>query len=386
MELHYGKPEEAGMLPEAVRHLEDTVQSWVDNGDIQNFVYLVARKGIIVSHKAVGYVRPEPGSPPVSVDTLYPLASLSKPITTAAAMVLVDKGLLSLSFPVQYYIPEFQGENKEKVLVRHLPIHASGLRSQEIYEHMKKKEENLELPPCPENQHPEIHKRLNLMYDAPLWKKPGQEMSYCGDNIALLGEIIRRISGMSLDSFTRKYLFDPMGMDSTRFIVPEEWFSRVVHRPEDIVGGKWFDTPFSMQLPSAPGGCYSIVKDIAIFAQMFLNRGKYGNARILSPASANQMLINQAPGISSEYGDEFFKEAFYSYGWSIVDDKKEGSDLLSKRAINCGGAGGTELSFDPESEMVMVMFSIADTPNDGKSVWYPKRYLFTNMAIAAIDD
>lgn len=386
MKLKIGSPEEAGMSTKRIRHVEQTVQRWADSNVSQAFVTVIARKGLIVSHQACGTASPEPDASPLKTDTLFPLASITKPITATAAMILVEQGLLSLSFPVSYYIPEFAGEGKHQVLVHQLMTHTSGLRNQEIGEFARKKEGLVDIPPPAHNQHPMIHKRLFLGYDAPLWKAPGIEMSYCGYGIELLGEIVRRVSGQSLEQFCKENIFSPLEMNDTYFSVPEALYSRVIRRAEDVPGGKWYHTPEAMSGPSAAGGAYSTALDIAKFGQMFLNNGKYGNERKLGAPAVAEMTRNHIPHISSTYGSQFFKEASYGYCWPINGNKKDSGDLFSPRALVCGGAGGVNITIDPHYETVQVIFSIESKMNDGHNVWFPCMNLFNNAGIAAIEE
>ncbi|SDT56582.1 CubicO group peptidase, beta-lactamase class C family [Paenibacillaceae bacterium GAS479] len=352
----------------------------------QAFIIVVARKGITVSHQAYGAASPGAEAAPLSRNTIFPLASISKPITATAAMILVERGLLCLSFPVSYYIPEFVGEGKHKVLVHHLMTHTSGLRNMDVAEHSKKIEGRIDIPPADETQHPAIHQRLFLGYDTPLWKPPGTEMSYCGYGVELLGEIVRRKSGQSLEQFCRENIFNPMEMDDTYFIVPESVHNNVIRRAEDVPGGKWFHTPEALTLPSAAGGAYSTALDIAKFGQLFLNKGKYGEERILSSAAVNEMTRDQIPHVSSTYGSQFFIDASYGYCWPVNGNKKDSGDLFSPKAIVCGGGGGVNITVDPHYETVQVIFSVESNINDGHDVWFPCMNLFNNTVIAAIED
>jgi CubicO group peptidase (beta-lactamase class C family) len=385
LEFKYGTPQEAGLCPRRVRQVEQLVNNWVEQQESQAFTYVIARKGIIVSHQAFGRLFPDLNSPNVSKDTIFPLASLSKPVIGTAALVLAERGQLSLSFPVSYYIPEFVGEGKEKVLLWHLMTHTSGLRDEDIYAHTEKKQ-GQEVPAHRSTQHPDIHRKLFLGYDTPLWKQPGTEMSYCNYGVELLGEIVRRVSGQSLDQFCNDNIFAPLKMTDCHFIVPEAKYNRVIQRGEDLLGGKWFHTPEALNRPSAAGGLYSTVLDMAKFGQMFLNKGIYGENRVLSPASVTEMTRNQIPRISSTYGEEYFAEASYGYNWSVNGNKKDNGDLLSPSSFNHGGAGGVTLTVDPVYEMVLVLFSIEGKINDGHGIWYPHRYYFNNAAISTIVD
>jgi CubicO group peptidase (beta-lactamase class C family) len=357
--LRNGTAEEAGMSPERVRHVADLAQGWVEQGITPALVVLVARRGIVVIHEAFGRLGPEPGAPPLQRDSLFPLASISKPLTATAAMILVEDGLLGLNRPVQWYIPEFVGEGKDAVMVHHLLTHTLGLRDEDLDAHAERKKGTIEIPPLPETQHPLVHEYLYLRYDAPLWKAPGVEMSYCGFGYELLGEVVRRVSGQSLADFTRERIFAPLGMKDTCWSVPPTLKQRLVRRAENELfadGAAWCG-----KAPWACGGAYSTVLDMALFGQMFLNRGTYGAARLLSPPTVAAMTRDQTPGISSHYEGEYFPEAAWGLGWSIRASKKAlryGEPLQSPQVLCHGGAGGTLLWVDPTYELVGVYFSV----------------------------
>ena len=203
MQLRPGEPEEVGMSARRVRHVGQLAAGWVAQGITSALVILVARRGVVVLHEAFGRLTPDDDAPPVKRDTIYPLSSLTKPITATAAMLLVEDGLLGLQRPVSEYLPEFIGEGKQAVMVHHLLTHTSGLRDEDVGAHAAKKRGVVAIPPPEETQHPWINEYLFLRYDAPLWKPPGVEMSYCGYGYNLLGEIVRRVSGQALADFAR---------------------------------------------------------------------------------------------------------------------------------------------------------------------------------------
>jgi CubicO group peptidase (beta-lactamase class C family) len=360
MELRPGTPEEVGMSVERLRHVVDLAEGWVAQGIHPALVVLVARRGVIVIHEAFGRLTPEQDSPPLELDTIFPLASITKPITATAAMILVEDGLLGLNRPVSWYIPEFVGEGKDAVMVHHLLTHTSGLRDEDMDAYAEKKKGTVEIPPPDETQHPGINEVLFLRYDAPLWKPPGTEMSYCSHGYVLIGEIIRRVSGRSLDDFARERIFKPLGMKDTFYIVPELVQHRVVKRPVDSPF-TWYDTRGGQEMPHAAGGVYSTAMDTAVFGQMFLNRGIYGDARILSPASVAEMTRNQIPGISARSEDEFFPEASWGLGWSIHGSKRSWrrGTLHAPESFLHTGAGGVFLWVDPVYEIVGIYFCVS---------------------------
>jgi CubicO group peptidase (beta-lactamase class C family) len=356
-------------------------EGWVAQDITPALVILVARRGVIVIHEAFGRLTPEPDSPPLKLDTIYPIASISKPITATGVMILVEDGLLGLNRPVSWYIPEFVGEGKDAVMVHHLLTHTSGLRDEDLDAHAEKKKGTVEIPPPDETQHPQINENLFLRYDAPLWKPPGTEMSYCGYGYVLMGEIIRRVSGKSLDDFARERIFEPLGMKDTFYIVPDSVQHRVVKRPADAPF-TWYDTREGQEMPHAAGGVYSTAVDMAIFGQMFLNRGTYGDARILSPASVTEMTRNQVPGIGARFRDEFFPEASWGFGWNVHGSKKSQyrGTLHSPEAFCHGGSGGVFSWVDPVYEIVGVYLSVMLSEDADY------REFFMNAVTAAVVD
>jgi CubicO group peptidase (beta-lactamase class C family) len=355
MELRPGTPEEAGMSAERIRRVAELAESWVAQGITPALVVLVARHGIIVLHEAFGRRTPEPDSPPLRRDTLYPLASLTKPIAATAVMILVEDGLLGLNRPVAEYIPEFTGEGKQAVMVHHLLTHTSGLRNEDVAAYAEERFGVADPSPSGEVRPPDIWDTPSLGYEAPLWKPPGTEMSYCSYGYSVLAEIVCRVSGKRFEAFTHERIFAPLGMNDTSHVEPDLPRDRVVQRPAEAPSANWLLRDRSR----GSSGALSTARDMAIFGQMFLNRGRYGDARILSPASVAAMTRNQIPGISARYGEELFREAAFGLGWSIQENKKDYyGTLCSPRTFTHGGAGGVALRVDPVYELVGVYFSV----------------------------
>jgi serine-type D-Ala-D-Ala carboxypeptidase len=394
MQLRPGEPEAVGMSARRVRHVGQLAAGWVAQGITPALVVFVARRGVVVLHEAFGRFTPDDNAPPVKRDTIYPLSSLTKPITATAAMLLVEDGLLGLQRPVSEYLPEFSGEGKQAVMVHHLLTHTSGLRNEDVDAHAAKKRGVVAIPPPEETQHPWINEYLFLRYDVPLWKPPGVEMSYGGHSYNFLGEIVRRVSGQSLAAFARERIFEPLGMQDTFYTVPDSMRARIVRRPLDapfavttVMGAPGLETREYPVLPLANGGAYSTAMDMAIFGQMFLNRGSYGEVSILSPAAVAEMTRNQIPGISARFRGEFFPEASWGLGWSIHGNKRAPRDgsLHSPQAFDHHGAGGVYFWVDPVYEIVGVYFSVTLELTDDLR---PKECydLFTNAVTAAVVD
>jgi CubicO group peptidase (beta-lactamase class C family) len=222
------------------------------------------------------------------------------------------------------------------------------------------KKERIEIPPPEATQHPLLHEFLHLRYDVPLGKPPGVEMNWNTFNYDLLGEIVRRISGVSFADFCRERIFAPLRMVDTYYIVPESVRQRVFRFPADYRYADLFATLKFEETPWAGNGAYSTAMDLAIFGQMFLNRGTYGDARVLSPASVAEMTRNQIPGISTQYWREFFPEASWGFGWNVHGNKRDRTrgTLHSPLAFLRGSLDSFLLWVDPVYEIVGVYLSI----------------------------
>ncbi|MCP4536630.1 MAG: beta-lactamase family protein [Chloroflexi bacterium] len=389
MKLGNGSPEKVGMSAQRIQHVASLAEGWVNQGIHPALVVLVARKGVVVLHEAFGRLTPEGDSPPLELDAIFPLTSLSKPVTATAAMILVEEGLLGPNRPVAEYIPEFAGEGKDKVMVHHLLTHTSGLTDADVNAHAEKKKGSVEIPSPDETQHPGLGEHLFLGYDTPLTFPPGTEQRYCTFGFELLGEIVRRVSEKSLDDFARERLFEPLGMKDTIYIVPETASHRVVKRPADGPLA-WIDGREFQETPRAAIGAYSTAMDLAAFGQMFLNHGIYGDARILSPVTVAEMTRNQIPGISAQFVDEYFPEAGTGFSWFIRENKKVvayGETLQSSKTFCHGGAGGIFLWVDPVYEIVGCYFSVDLGPiTVAETYRYWCADLFINAVMAAIVD
>jgi len=355
-----GKPEEVGMSEKRIEHVKKLAKNWVDQGIHPSLVVIVARKGIIVLQEAFGRLTHAEDSPPLKLDSIFLMASISKPITATLAMILVEDGLLGLNRPVSWYIPEFKGKGKDAVMVHHLLTHTAGINISLDQESKKKREES-NVPDFEATQHPNVGKHLLTIYDAPLWRPPGQQMKYSSHGYELVGEIVRRVSGKSVEDFARERLFDPLRMKDTFYVVPESVAHRIVKLPPNSPKADNLNRKDLLTAPWGAFGVFSTAIDMVVFGQMFLNCGIYGDTRILSPATVHAMTRNQIPGISARYGDQFFPEASWGFGWSVKGDKKciaYAETLQSPETFCHSGLGNVFLWVDPVYEIVGCYFGI----------------------------
>jgi CubicO group peptidase (beta-lactamase class C family) len=360
--LTRGPFESAAVDLAGVQHAQQLAASWVAEGITPALVVLAARRGVVFLYEAFGRLTPQAESPVLRPDSIYPVASVSKPVTATAILCLVEDGRVGLDRLVQDYIPEFTGAGKEAVTVRHLLTHTSGLRDELVEAHVRQKLASGALIPDARTE-PESLALFPpyVMYwhfasglDAPLGGLPGAELVYSSYGYATLGEVIQRVSGRGFAEFCRERIFAPLGMGDSYFEVPEELWARVVRRPESFPPAH---LNVRERIPAAmpQGGLSSTAWDLGVFGQMFLNGGAYGAARVLSPASVGQMTHDQsagvlahAPGMASGLG-----------WWLSVPEgvRVFHASQLSAEAFVHAGSGGSLVCIDPVRELVVVWLS-----------------------------
>lgn len=396
--LRPGSPAEAGLDADRIARVRDLCARWVKQGHTPSLCVCVARRGVVALHEAWGVVGPEPDSAPLQLDTLFPIASVTKPVTATLVMQLVEDGVLGLNRPAKDYLPELSGEHKDEILVHHLLTHTSGfpwhIDPPMLIHAARKLEAGLELPPLPDTQHPDTHRILEIFWDAPLASRPGEVMTYSNHNYVLLGEIVRRLSGKPIADLARERIFEPLGMENSYYVVPDELLPRRVQRPAhfpmadglgDLPG---IDTPEFHQTPNAGAGMASTPLDMARFGQMILNRGRLGDARVLSPAGVAAMTRDQIPGTSSLLFGARFERGSWGYGWAVESPTKwpyfNGS-LQTLGALSHPGAGGAMFWIDRERELVGAYFEV--TRDISERMEFKWNFdVFQNAVTAALED
>jgi serine-type D-Ala-D-Ala carboxypeptidase len=359
--LRYGDAEEAGMSAARVQHIRQLGAQWVEFGEAASLNVVVARRGVVVVREAYGTLGPELDAPPLPLDAVYPLASVTKPV-------------------------------KNAVMVHHLFTHTSGITPEAVETHAATKRERGELEPpegdCPGLNMAPLSARVDpCLYDVPLQMAPGTQMSYCNLNYAVVADIVARVAGMPAEGFAEERLLKPLGMVDTCLVgIDPAHVSRLIRRAADDPFEFLNHVDLLGCFPGAGSGT-ATAWDMAVFWQMLLNGGVYGDARVLSPASVAAMTRDQVPGIPAVYGLERFDQAGWGYGWNIKVEKREAnrSGLASSRTFEHSGAGGTSVLVDPEHELVLVYLS-AETSDElgGIHQWCMDH--LTDAAIGAIVD
>lgn len=373
------------MLPERIARVRDLCAGWVKSGHTPAIVALVARHGVICLHEAFGDLRPQPDSPPLEIDSIFPIMSITKPMTATLIMCLVEDGLLGLNRPARDYLPELTGEGTEEVLVHNLLTFTAGWDEFSFIVSLLGEEPGLGLGLEGREVWREIIDRFCKL---PLAQPPGQQMDYAFLSYMLLQRLVERVSGRTYDDFIQERIFTPLGMNDSYVALPESLSPRVVKRPEGVpwnLTAGAFNPVDSRESETGPN-VFSTARDVAVFGQMFLNGGTYGGERILSQASVAEMTRIQTPGVPVVIGPNRHKQASYGYGWFLRSQEKwrywDGS-LQSLSEFHHQGAGGVLLWVDPRDEIVSCYFNVdlKETP-ELEPLWNAD--LFQNVVTSAV--
>jgi len=361
-------PEGAGMNAARLARIPVRMTEFVAAGKTAGVVTLIERHGHVASLDAVGYQDLETKTPMRS-DTIFRLASVTKPVTCAGIMILVDEGKLSLIDPAEKFLPEFKGLKLNpcgthagyncEVVTPSRPInlidlmtHTSGLPGSAP---------GGGAPPTT------LAERVAGVRGATLLFEPGTAWNYSNIGIAALGRIIEIVSGQPYDRFLAERVFLPLAMKDTFFFVPPDKANRVASVYRYETDGLHLVPMGPAKFPAPEGGLLSTAGDMARFNQMMLNKGTLDGQRILSAAAVEAMTTSQtgsmkagfAPGVGHGFGFEVVREtlgtfrynsigsfvkggAYRTYGW--VDPAKDLVGIIFMQRTNGGGDVADEIN------------------------------------------
>ena len=339
-------------------------------------VVLIGRGDRVLYEKAIGHRAVDPAREPMTTDTIFDVASLTKVVaTTTSVMKLVEDGRVRLSDRVSEYIPGFERYNKGGITVRHLMSHTSGLRP------------DVDLADAWTGS----EKAIELAVEEVPTALPGDRFVYSDINYFLLGDIVRRVSGLPLDQFAKKHIFDPLGMKDTGFLPAASVRGRVAPTEKctpygwpcegpnmEMLRGVVHD-PTARRMGGVAGhaGLFSTAEDLAIFCQMLLNGGRYKNTRILAPLTVAKMTSPvSAPGDPNVRG----------LGWDMDSSfSANRGELLPLGSFGHTGFTGTSMWIDPLTRTFVVFMSNRVHP-EGKGDVTPLRARVATIAASAILD
>lgn len=328
-------------LDPIIQHIEKEVES----GQLGAAVLLVAHKGKILVEQAFGRLSRDAGSPPCRSDSVFLVASISKPVTALAVMCLVEQGKIRLDDPAQKFLPEFKGEGRERITLRNLLSHSSGLPDM--------LPNNIEL----RRAQAALSQFAVETLRTPLLFEPGSQVSYQSMGVLLAAEIVERITGKSLDAFLQQEVFKPLKMhhssmglrncliaDTVQCELPSS--GELKMSAED---GAWnWNSAYWRNLGAPWGGMHTTVGDIFKLLQAMLDDGR----GVLKPELAVEMVTDQNTKLSQPWG----------VGWKL------GSEALfpgsSAKTFGHNGATGTLCWADPDRKLIFVLFTNRPLDND----------------------
>ncbi|MBV8845183.1 MAG: DUF1343 domain-containing protein, partial [Bryobacterales bacterium] len=338
--------------------LDARIDQAIRDGLIPGAVLVVGHDGNIVYWKAYGNRALTPAREPMTLDTIFDIASLTKVVaTTPAIMKLYEQAKIRPDDPVTAYLPEFQGG--KNITVRDLMTHFSGLRA------------DLDLQPPWSGYDTGIAKALLEKPANP----PGRRFVYSDINFELLGEIVRRLSGKPLDEFAREQIFTPLGMTETTFRPAASLRARVAPTEIDAATGQPLrgvvHDPTARYMGGVAGhaGVFSTAADLARYAQMMLDKGK----PIFSPETVDRFTAPASPPGQS---------AIRSLGWDIDSPYSAPRGDFPRGSYGHSGFTGTSLWVDPGSNTYVILLTNAVHPNSGKSIAPLRRGIGTIVAAA----
>ncbi len=337
-------PERVGMRGDVLARIDPLVEDALREGQMAGCVVCIGRHGRVVFRKAYGFRQVLPKKERMTVDTLFDLASLTKPVATATSvLLLVERGEVRLRDRVAQYIPEFAQNGKQSITVEQLLTHQGGL-----------------VPDNPLSDYQDgPQKALERIFALKPTVEPGTRFVYSDVGFIVLGELVRRVSGQPLDVFARKNIFEPLGMKDTGFRPgPEKRRRAAATEKRD---GHWMKgevhDPRAWALGGVAGhaGLFSTADDLAVYAQMLLQGGTYRGVRVLGPRTVREM--TRPRSVSS---------GLRALGWDVRSPYSSNrGELFTDSAFGHGGFTGTSLWVDPGLDLFVVFLSNRLHP-DGK--------------------
>jgi methyl acetate hydrolase len=357
----------AAVLPPAgLTALSDMLKAVTDRGDVPGIVVAVVNRDGLLYNEAFG-LSSTLSKRPMTKDTIFNMASMTKPITSVGIMMLVDEGKVKLDDDVATYLPKFSKPvvfvrfndaagtfetrpAKRAITIRHLLTHTSGIGYTFSSATMAKM----------------VQQTRKAEVDLPLLFDPGEGWAY-GASTRVLGDVIEKVSGQKLDAFLTSRILQPLGMQDTAYLVPTSKYSRVVGINARGADGKFVERPMPATLTASvagDGGLYGTASDYSRFLRMLLNRGKAGDMRLLSEKSAKLIFENQSGRVAvqaQQSTNQTLSKNFptgagkdhWGLGFQLAADQ-----LPQRRSPGSGtwaGIFNTHFFIDPRKEIAVIV-------------------------------
>lgn len=353
--LKFVAPAEIGLDPARWERACGLVTKWCETGLIPSAGICVGRRGQVVAPRLFGHQRVA-GRDAIQPDAIFLIASITKPIVCAAVMMLIERGELSLSDRVIDVIPEFGKNGKNGVTVRHLMTHTSGLPDMVA--------NNVEL----RRSHAPMSEFVQAIYGESLAFSPGKGVSYQSTGIAILGELILRLTGQTCQSFCHQEIFKPLGMLDTQMGAPAGWFEGAnptarriaeIRVPEDQISNDWnWNSRYWRMLGAPWGGLLTTPADLAKYCLMMLNSGRGPTTQVLSPASVVASTCNQLE-FMPDVPEMDRRCRPWGLGWRLNWPAHSANfgDFLGPKTYGHWGATGTVLWLDPDRDAFCIILT-----------------------------
>jgi CubicO group peptidase (beta-lactamase class C family) len=339
------RPEKAKEYRQRFTEIDQVVKEEITKGNFPGAVVLVGQKDDIVYWQTFGNKIIDPCEEPADRNTIYDLASMTKPIATATSiMILRDRKQIQLDDYVSKYLPAFACNGKEDVRIEHLLTHTSGLPAYTNADELAKQFGS----PCPDNV-------IEKIYSLKALSKPGEEFRYSCLGYITLEKIIEIISGQNIGDFSKENIFTPLGMKHTSFNPPDSW-KRDIAATEVIDGRPLRGTvhdPLARLMAGLSGnaGLFSNAYDLSIYCRMLLNGGKLNGKRILSLESVKLLTTARSHGRACGF------DVNSAYAWV------KGSNA-PQQAFCHTGYTGTSIVCDPVSKTYVIILTNRVHPKD----------------------
>lgn len=354
------------------------MREFIEKNEIAGAVTLVATKDGVVALDAVGKADVEKDVP-MKNDTIFWIASMTKPVTAVAVLMLQDEGKLSIDDPVGKYVPQLAhlktADGKEPTItLKHMLTHTSGMVGEAPDDVLREASTLADLMP--------VYAKYPLNFE------PGTKWAYCQSGINTLGRIVEIVSGRSFADFLRGRFFEPLGMKDTTFYLTQEQRPRLATsyklnegklEPANIFVLQGHEPTSRRRYPAANGGLFSTARDYGQFCRMLLNDGTLDGKQYLKPATARQMRTIQTGDIRTG----FTPGNGWGLGVCVVREPLGVTEMLSPGSFGHGGAYGTQAWIDPVKGVAYVlMVQRANFPNSDDS---PVRNAFQQAAAETIE-
>ncbi len=354
-------PQSVGLDPVRWQTALDLLRGWCEDGEIPAAAVVVSRNGKTTGVQLFGRQKLAADSPAIRDDAIFLIASITKPVVATGVLLLVERGLVALDDRVGDYVPEFGREGKHAITLRHLLTHTSGLPDM--------LPTNIELRAARAPLSEFVKGTCQCGLDFP----PGRGVQYQSMGFAMLGEIIRVVSGRSCARFLEDEIFKPLGMTDTALGAPDDWFEGP--RPKtDRIAEVWlppdseqaretsrdwnWNSPYWRKLGAPWGGLLTTPADIMHFGRMMLAEGRAGDLQVVSRAAVQAATRNQLEAMRDIPADDR-RTRPWGLGWRLNWGAHSANfgDFLGPRTYGHWGATGTVMWLDPDRDACVILLS-----------------------------